>query len=429
MALATPRKKKKVIARRVKSTSGEPKWEEWQKLTPEQYGRLITSSMDYYRLENKSSDYKIWAIEYCKQTDKWKPYAEKFSKIPDGRWTSVVGSLCRQALIGRPNVNEEYNKYWESLAGTMGTPRPLDVSIDKFLEDYKYSADAIVREEEEKRKEEAKKGEVYKPSIQDRIYEQAILMDEKVGEWLDTWVDDTLAFNPKGFDFKKHFYDLQVTQAHARKLKGFYELELAELQEVLDPPKLPKDATERDIDYATQLKEGYSLWKKSEIKKKVQALEYYMGALDLVIDTAKAKRKPRKAVPKSKEKLVAKLKFAVSDNKFQLASINPTEVIGCNELWIFNIKTRKIGKYVANVIDPLGAERDGSGLSVKGTTITGFNEEKSIQKTLRKPEEKLKEFKESGKRKLEKFLDEINAVDIKLNGRINADTILLKAVR
>ena len=127
--------------------------------------------------------------------------------------------------------------------------------------------------------------------------------------------------------------------------------------------------------------------------------------------------------------MIAKLKYAVNDDKFQLASINPIEIIGCNELWVFNVKTRKIGKYVAKVIDPLGAEREGSGLSVKGTTVIGFNEESSVQKTLRKPEEKLKEFSEAGKRKLNTYLEDINAVDIKLNGRINSDTILLKAVR
>ena len=34
----------------------------------------------------------------------------------------------------------------------------------------------------------------------------------------------------------------------------------------------------------------------------------------------------------------------------------------------------------------------------------------------------------NGKIKVKKFLDEINAVDIKLNGRINPETILLKTV-
>ena len=72
--------------------------------------------------------------------------------------------------------------------------------------------------------------------------------------------------------------------------------------------------------------------------------------------------------------------------------------------------------------------REGSGLSVKGTTIIGFDETQSIQKTLRKPEEKLKEFKDAGKVKLRTFLEDINAVDIKLNGRINADTVLLKVI-
>ena len=84
---------------------------------------------------------------------------------------------------------------------------------------------------------------------------------------------------------------------------------------------------------------------------------------------------------------------------------------------------------MASSIDPMHLEREGTGLSVKGTTITGFNVETSVQKTLRKPEEKLKEFKESGKIKLRTYLDNINAVDIKLNGRINTDTIILKAVR
>ena len=120
------------------------------------------------------------------------------------------------------------------------------------------------------------------------------------------------------------------------------------------------------------------------------------------------------------------MKYAKTDDKYQLASINPEDIIKANELWVFNTKTRKIGKYVADIIDPLGAGREGSGLSVKGTTITGFKETESIQKTLRKPEEQLKEFKTSGKVKLRTFLDDIKAVDIKLNGRINNDIILLK---
>ena len=66
------------------------------------------------------------------------------------------------------------------------------------------------------------------------------------------------------------------------------------------------------------------------------------------------------------------------------------------------------------------------GLQVKGTTIIGFKESESIQKTLRKPADQIKEFKKAGKVALRKFLDEIPTTDTKLNGRCNPDTILLK---
>ena len=87
---------------------------------------------------------------------------------------------------------------------------------------------------------------------------------------------------------------------------------------------------------------------------------------------------------------------------------------------MFNTKTRKLGKYIASNGFESGE------LSIKGTSIIGFDEKNSIQKTIRKPEVILKEFQKSGKVALRKFLEEINATDIKLNGRINKDVILLK---
>jgi hypothetical protein len=100
-----------------------------------------------------------------------------------------------------------------------------------------------------------------------------------------------------------------------------------------------------------------------------------------------------------------------------LVSINPADIVGAQELWVYNTKSRKLGKYVA---------KEFAELSIKGTSIINFDEVKSVQKTLRKPEEQLKEFKAAGKVQLRKFLDDIKAVDIKLNGRINEEVVLLK---
>ena len=98
--------------------------------------------------------------------------------------------------------------------------------------------------------------------------------------------------------------------------------------------------------------------------------------------------------------------------------MNPADIIGANELWVYNIKTRKLGKYIAdNIQGPLG---------VKGTSLVGFDEAKSVCKTLRKPADTLKDFAKSGKIQLRKFLDEIKATETKMNGRISADIVLLK---
>jgi len=196
----------------------------------------------------------------------------------------------------------------------------------------------------------------------------------------------------------------QAKAAHARIIKGLYVRQYAELQEAY----AGKD---------DQLKEGYGHIAKKNLRKLVDFYSEIISACDMLGQEAKVNRKPKakKAVPA--EKVVAKLKFKKTDEATKLVSINPTDIVGAKELWLFDTKTRKLGKYVA---------AEYQDLSVKGTSITGFDENKSVQKTLRKPVEQLKDFKAAGKVALRKFLDEINAVDIKLNGRINENQILLK---
>ena len=153
------------------------------------------------------------------------------------------------------------------------------------------------------------------------------------------------------------------------------------------------------------------------MKKLVAFYHEIISACDMLAQEAKVNRKPRAKKAQPKEKIVAKLKYAKTNEQLKLVSINPADIIGAKELWVYNTKSRKLGKYVAAEYQELG---------VKGTSITGYNINNSVQKTLRKPEEQLKEFKAAGKVQLRKFLDDIKAVDIKLNGRINEEVVLLK---
>ena len=299
-------------------------------------------------------------------------------------------------------------------------PPAYSEGLNKWILELAEEGAALV---EEKKAEETSKKNVYVPTIQERIMEQTLEACDAIEEWLEGFITDKKKFNAKGFDFTSHFAKMKVSQAHARKIKGLYAGELAEaqlIQKLPTPGEINREKDPHKADMLAQLREGYSHLTKKDAATYLEALETLHGACDLVIDAAKATRKPRKKAPPSKEKLIAKLKYMERDDKLQIVSVNPLELLDASEVWVYNTKTRKLGKYVA--------DEYAKTLGVKGTTLVGFDEGKSIQKTLRKPAETLKEFKKASKVKLRKFMDEIKTTDIKLNGRLNSDTIILKAL-
>jgi hypothetical protein len=427
----TKKPKKKVVrgAPRIKRGNKltEPSWEGWEEWTGEQFHRAVQHARAWYYENYKPADLYPAVWQWMGQNDYTKEQLKQAKAAPSFELSITAGITAKLLMNGMPDYNEKHDKYWESLPGTMGNTAPATKFLKARIERAIKAGTSVV----EVKEEEAKgKKDVYVPTIQERIRDQARIQAEALEEWLDGFISDKKTFDPKGFDFKKHFTEMGVTQAHARKLKGFYENELDDFKELDRFPTAGqlKKMDEHTQDQWAQLKEGYAHLKKADIKAFTTAIQELMTALDFVIDSAKATRKPRKPKVYSADKLVAKLKYCVTDDKFKLASVSPDQIIKANELWVFNIKTRKLGKYVAKNIDPKGMGRDGTGLSVKGTTIIGFDETKSIQKTLRKPEDQLKDFKGAGKVKLRTFLDDIKTTDTKLNGRCNPETVLLKVI-
>lgn len=423
-AIKAPKKKKVRLAPSVRQGSKlkGPSFDGWESWTGAEYHSAVRKARDFYYEHYKTADLmpEVWG--WMKENG-YNANQIKFAKAAEVSVTSAINAkLLRN---GMPDYNKAHDEYWQSLPGTMGPVRPVTEHLKAAIEEAIRKGEPIFAQEV---KEEKAKSNVYVPTIQERITEQAQRAAEDIDQWLDGFVSDKKNFNPKGFDFKAHFNKMGVTQAHARKLMAFYERELAEFRELQNMPTAAqlKKMDAREADFVEQLKEAYSHLTKKDISNYIAALETLVDACTLIVDASKATRKARTPKPKSADKLVTKLKYLKVDQKYSLASINPTDIVGANELWVFNIKTRKLGKYVASNIDPTGMGRNGSGLSVKGTTITGFDESKSVQKTLRKPEEQLKAFKAAGKVALRKFLEEINTTDTTMNGRINLDTVLLK---
>jgi hypothetical protein len=145
-----------------------------------------------------------------------------------------------------------------------------------------------------------------------------------------------------------------------------------------------------------------------------------MTDCDSYSQVKKAVRKTRTPKSLSKDKIVAKLKYQVEDKVLKLVSIKPVEIIGATELWCYDTKTRKLGRYIA--------DSHAGSLSVKGTSIIGFDTVTSVSKTLRKPADQLKAFIKATKPQLRKFMESVTTTETKLSGRINDQVLLLKVV-
>ena len=148
--------KKKVATRRVSNKSAEPKWDDMDTITPEEFGRRKHQAFEFYRLEYKSTDYKKWVLEYVSQNDKWKKHKKAIAKSADARFNGTLGSVCRMRLKGMPDLHEPYKKHWEGLAGTMGELKPVSEFIDKELQIMLERGEKLVEAEVEQKKEEEK---------------------------------------------------------------------------------------------------------------------------------------------------------------------------------------------------------------------------------------------------------------------------------
>lgn len=196
--------------------------------------------------------------------------------------------------------------------------------------------------------------------------------------------------------------DNSVKSIHANRIAEFFQERLNTLEKNYKDPKLK------------EYYEGYD---------KKRFLNLYKCYATIVADAkklganAKVARKPRKKKPLSVEKMVKGLNYLQKFDELKLQSIDASNIPGKQQLWVYNVKTRKLGVYNA---------LDGAGLLVKGSSITNFGVNSSQQKTLRKPEKVLKIVTEGGKIALRKVLDDVNSKPNGLTGRINKDTILLR---
>lgn len=333
--------------------------------------------INFYNWHNyfhTTDDAKSFVIGYLKKIKADKDLIKKVTKVDPDK-LRITGWHCRNLLLG----------------GSLpkGLENDIMIRVNLLVKDINLSHET----EEEK------------PvvSIQDRIKDRTIDLIGSLEQEIDKFIEN----KSYEFDSAQWFREQAVKPMIAKRISDYY---IPLYNQIIDAIKGEDE----------QLNEYYHRWKKPELKKYAEFVKNIISTADIFTVAAKISRLPRKKKIKPAALVVKNLKYKEKDDETSIASIVPSTIVGSDQLWTYNTRTRTLSVY--NSLGPVG-------LSVKGTTVTGYDENTSITKKVRKPQETLTRVLEGGKLVLRKIMDEINCKSKKANGRINNHTILLRAIK
>ena len=404
-------------------TGSEPVWTDSDKWSAERYYRERSHTSYYYGYYYKAKDFIPWITDWMLSNGYTKEDVKSYKAAPDWRTRSTLGGYVRALSKGMPENHEGVPEYMKTMIGIMNPEKGLKDASEVVRNDI----DSIIEMGKELKKEQIEEQKIkvtkYKPSIQELLERKSIEMSGDIDDFVydyDGSKEMLADFNPQ-----RMLLIAEAKPNHAKIISKLYESMFNEFDELLNPPDVKK-MNDHEKDMHIQLKEGYSHMSKTEIRNHYKMYKTIGDACENIVLKGKVTRKPRKKKIISKEKQISKFKYLDHHADTKSISVHPTELIGANIAVVYNSKTRKLGIYHASNIDPKGLQREGAGLSVKGTTIQGFDPSTSVSKTLRKPLDQLALFKKVAKRSLQKEFDAINSVEIKMNGRFNDHSLIIK---
>lgn len=390
--------KRKTVSRRGKRTNPDPVFENCESMTGSEFQALKRRATDYYRLEYKASDlyadYYKWLANNGYSKDQIK-HIKKF-----GQEIGIASVYSRCINTGMPDYHEAEAEYWESLPGTSGKLYPISIFLHKKAETILAKVSTVIDDDEEESKPEVKK-----PNIQDHLREKTY---KTMGELEDLW-DRYIESGSKEIKEKPFniIHNSNLSPQFINLIVDHWEQVKAELVEL-------------QAGTCEQLNEGYSHWGKIQVRNNIRFCEQVISDCGSYTQLKKSNRAPRKRKPVSPEKLTRGFKYLKEDTALGIKSVKVTELVEASEAWIYDTKKRKLIYVVADSYTKT--------FSVKGASLIGIDTTKTVQKTLRKPPEQLKEFMKLSVPKRRKFFQDLKSVEIKYTGRSN-ENLLLLAIR
>lgn len=359
-------------------TGPEPDW----KQQPEDDYRKsrLTTMFNWYNYYYGKKEARDCIIDWLSRNGRTAE-AKDFARVPENAVTRMgIGWLCRANLLGLQLAESELATINSAIADYIEAHRRVKAVIE--------TAELTIA----------------KPNIQDRLREKLI---EAAGE-LEGMYDEMIRSGAKmSANYKpvSLFRSMNVAPQMINEIATQWKGRLSELEEV---------AKGKDSD----LVEGYGQFGKLQIRNLIKFAETVINDCGAYIQIKKVERKPRakKAVPV--EKIVSKFKHLRTSADPKLQGEPATKLVGASEAWLYDTAKRKLIYVVADT-------HVGS-LTVKGSSVIGFDPATTVQKTLRKPAEQLKSITSVGKPAARKAFKEIKATEVKWNGRSNEHLLILK---
>jgi hypothetical protein len=361
----------------VKYTGTEPVWK--IQPTSEDRNSRLGQAFYWYGYHYGKKEVKEFIIDWLARTDRQRE-ARDFARVPESITVNVYGWLARMNAMGLDLTESEQLKLDDNIRTLLESARAVKAVVES-------ATDTVVR-----------------PNIQDRLREK---MTEAAAELEAMYDDMILAGGKMSADFKPMavIRGMNVAPQMVGDIANHWKQRLAELEEVL----AGKDA---------QLAEGYGQFGKLQIRNMVKFAEQVIADCGSYVQIKKTERAPRKKKFVSAERLTQKFRYLREFAELKLTSEPVTKLVNCQEAWLYDTKKRKLIYAVADT--HVGT------MTVKGTSLVGFDTTNSVQKTLRKPAEQIKGLLTGGVAQHRKFFKDIKATEVRFNGRGNENLILLK---
>jgi len=364
-----------------KYLGNEPTWS--QMPVPEARLMAQTRAFAWYNYFCDNKEAKQFTISWMSRTGFPSTDCRRVAQCPDRAFVTTPGWLARMTEVGWV-LNDREKQYMADRIQQYLTQTPVDPADDVAIE--------------------PKKSEVPKVTIQDRLREKI----KEAGGEIEGMFDDMLA-------------------AGGRSIVGFKPIDVLRTFNVA--PQMVSDISEHwrrvsdELNQATKgkdpdLVEGYSHRNKIQLRNMLKFAEQVVADCASYVQVKKVERKPRKKKPVSPEKLTVRFKFLREFTELGLKSVPVTQLVDAQEAWLYDSKQRKL-IYVVH------EDLSGS-FTVKGSALIGFDPNKSVRKTLRKPKEQIKAIMSAGAPAARKLFKDIRSTETKFNGRGNEHMVLLK---